>query len=137
MDIEERIKNTETHQFKMVFHNAVNDHDTLFGGTALQWMDEVAYITASRFTRMSMVTVSCGKIEFLKPIKYASFAEIIGKVVKAGKAKIEIEVVIFTEDMNSDRRSKAVEAIFTFAAIDKNHNPVRIEMAENLIDFHN
>ncbi len=137
MDIQERIKNTETHQFKMVFHNAVNDHDTLFGGTAMQWMDEVAYITATRFTRMSMVTVCCGKIEFLKPIKYGSFAEIVGKVTKAGKAKIEIEVVIFTEDMNSDTRSKAVEGSFSFAAIDKNHNPIRIEMVDSLINCHN
>ncbi len=134
MNLQERIMNTETRQFKMIFHNAVNDYDTLFGGTAMQWMDEVAYITATRFTRMNMVTVCCGKMEFLKPIKYGSFAEIIGKVTKAGKAKIEIEVEIFTEDMDSDNRSKAVEASFTFAAIDKDHNPVRIEMVESLIN---
>ena len=134
MNIQERIRITETRQFKMIFHNAVNDHDTLFGGTAMQWMDEVAYITATRFTRMNMVTVCCGKIEFLKPIKYGSFAEIIGRVIKAGKAKIEIEVEIFTEDMSSDNRKKAVEASFTFAAIDNDHNPIRIEMVDSLIN---
>jgi acyl-CoA hydrolase len=137
MDIQEKIKNSETRQFRMIFHNTVNDNDMLFGGTAMQWMDEVAYITATRFTRMNMVTVCCGKMEFLKPIKYGSFAEIIGKVIKAGKAKIEIEVEIFTEDMNSDTRSKAVEASFTFAAIDKDHNPIRIEMVESIINNHN
>jgi acyl-CoA hydrolase len=132
MNLQDRIMNTETFQFKMIFHNAVNDYDTLFCGTAMQWMDEVAYITATRFTRMNMVTVCCSKIEFLKPIKYGSFAEIIGKVTKAGKAKIEIDVEIFTEDMNSDKRSKAVEASFTFAAIDKEHNPVRIEIFDSI-----
>jgi len=134
MNIQERIKITETHQFKMIFHNMVNNHDTLFGGTAMKWMDEVAYITATRYTRMNMVTVCCSKIEFIKPIKYGSFAEIVGKVTKAGNAKIEIEVEIYIEDMNSDNRSKAVAACFTFAAIDKEHNPVRIEMFDNFIN---
>jgi acyl-CoA hydrolase len=130
MNLQERIMNTETRQFKMIFHNAVNDHDTLFGGTAMQWMDEVAYITATRFTRMNMVTVCSDKVEFLKPITYGSFAEIIGKVVKVGNVKLIIRVEIFIEDMLSDNRTKAVEASFTFAAIDKDHNPVRIEIKD-------
>ncbi len=45
------IKKSETRQFKVIFPSTLNDHDTLFGGTAMQWMDEVAYITATRFTR--------------------------------------------------------------------------------------
>lgn len=121
----------------MVFHNTVNDNDTLFGGTAMQWMDEVAYITATRFTRMNMVTVCCDKIEFLKPITYGSIAEIIGKVIKVGNVKIFIKVEIFIEDMASDIRIKAVEASFTFAAIDKDYNPIRIEFNSSNINSHN
>jgi acyl-CoA hydrolase len=128
MNIQERINNTETRQFKMIFHNTVNDNDTLFGGIAMQWMDEVAYIAATRFTRMNMVTVCSDKVEFLKPITYGSIAEIVGKVVTVGNVKIIIKVEIFIEDMVSDNRTKAVEASFTFAAIDKDHNPVRIAM---------
>jgi acyl-CoA hydrolase len=133
MNFLNRIENTETRQFKMIFHNTVNDNDTLFGGTAMQWMDEVAYITATRFTRMNMVTVCSDKIEFLKPIKYGSIAEIIGKVSKVGNAKIVINVEIFIEDMVSDARNKAVEASFTFAAIDKNNIPVRITIEDTSV----
>ncbi len=104
----------------------LNDHDTLFGGIAMQWMDEVAYITAIRFTRSKMVTVSVEKINFLLPMKSGKIAEIIGKVTKVKNAKIEIQVEIFIEDMYSDNRQKSVEAFFTFAAINDKDQPIPI-----------
>ena len=47
MTLEERIKNSETRIFKAVFPNTTNHYDTLFGGTAMHMMDEVAFITAT------------------------------------------------------------------------------------------
>ena len=52
-----------------VFPNTTNHYDTLFGGTALQWMDEVAfYYSHSLFKTKKMVTVSSDKIDFNKAI---------------------------------------------------------------------
>ncbi len=51
MNIEEKIKNSETSIFKAVFPNTTNHYDTLFGGMAMQMMDEVAFIAATRFSR--------------------------------------------------------------------------------------
>jgi acyl-CoA hydrolase len=96
----------------------------------MQWMDEVAYITAKRFARMNMVTVSSEKIEFLKPIQLGSIVEIVGKVVKVGNVKINIRVEIFVEEVDTYSRNKAVEAVFTFVAINGNSNPVRIDFEE-------
>ena len=64
MDIETRIQNAETRIFKVVFPNTTNHYNTLFGGTAMQLMDEVAFITATRFSRKRVVTVSSSKIDF-------------------------------------------------------------------------
>ena len=129
MNLEDRVLSSETHQFKMIFHNTVNDHDTLFGGTAMQWMDEVAYITATRFSRMKMVTVSSERVDFIKPINCGSIVEIIGKVIKVGTVRIEIQVEIFIESVENDIRNKAVEALFTFAAIDNKNNPIPLGLA--------
>lgn len=52
--MEERIIQSETRQFKAIFPNTLNANETLFGGQAMKWMDEVAYITATRFTRQKM-----------------------------------------------------------------------------------
>jgi acyl-CoA hydrolase len=65
---EDKIKAAETHIFKAVFPNTTNHYDTLFGGTAMYLMDEVAFITATRFTRQKMVTVSSDRIDFTKVI---------------------------------------------------------------------
>ena len=89
-------------------------------------MDEVAYITAIRFTRKKMVTVSVDKVNFLLPVRSGTIAEIFGKIIKVRNVKIEIQVEIFVEEMYSNRREKAIEAIFTFAAVNDLNKPVRI-----------
>ncbi len=83
--MDERIMKSETRQFKVIFPSTLNDHDTLFSGNAMQWMDEVAYITAIRFPIKKMVTVLADKVQFLLPMKSGTIAEIIGKVTKIKK----------------------------------------------------
>jgi len=97
MNPTERISSTETHQFRMIFNDALNDNEILFGGLAMKWMDEVAYITALRYTRMKVVTVSVDNLKFLQAIKPGSMIEIIGRVVKAGTIKIEIQVTYLSK----------------------------------------
>ncbi|MFP4023684.1 MAG: acyl-CoA thioesterase [Thiohalospira sp.] len=126
MDIQKQKIKAETRQVKVVFKNLINDHNTLFGGIALQWMDEVAYITATRFCRKKVVTVSTGKIDFKKPIPYGTIAELIGSVEKAGTVKLEINVKIFIEEKYTDTRTLAVEGNFIFAAVDDNNQPVKL-----------
>jgi len=82
--MEERIKESETRQCKAIFPGSLNANETLFGGQAMQWMDEVAYITATRFTRKKMFTVSTDNIKFLKTVSTGMFVEIVGKVEKVG-----------------------------------------------------
>ena len=73
MNIEERIARSETRQFKVIIPGVLNAHNTLFGGIAMQWMDEVAYITATRFTRQKVVTVSSDKINFRHAVPYGNY----------------------------------------------------------------
>ena len=126
MNLEEKIKNSETHIFKMVFPNTTNHYDTLFGGTAMQMMDEVAFIAATRFSRMKMVTVSTDKIDFKKPIPAGTIVELIGRVTHVGTTSLKVKVEIFIEQMYSEHREKAISGDFTFVAIDENKKPVKI-----------
>ena len=126
MTIEDRINKSGTRQVKIVFKNLINDHNTLFGGIALQWMDEVAYITATRFCKKKVVTISTGKIDFKKPIPYGTIVELVCIVSNIGAVKLEINVQIFTEEKYTDSREKAVEGNFYFAAVDENNQPVRL-----------
>jgi len=127
MSREEKIKQSETRIFKAVFPNTTNHYDTLFGGTAMQLMDEVAFITATRFCRQRMVTVSSDRIDFNKPIPAGTIVELIGKVSYTGNTSLKVRVDIFIEQMYSDEREKAVSGEFTFVAIDENKKSTKIE----------
>ncbi len=125
--MEERIRNSETRQFKAIFPNTLNANDTLFGGKAMQWMDEVAYITATRFTRQRMFTINTEKIKFLKAVSPNSIVEVIGRIEKAQAVKLKVKVQIFVEEMYGQERDKAVEGIFVFSSLDENRRPQKID----------
>lgn len=127
MTKEEKVKKSETRIFKAVFPNTTNHYDTLFGGTAMQLMDEAAFITATRFSRQRMVTVSSDRIDFKKPIPAGTIVELIGKVSYTGTTSLKVRVDIFIEQMYSDEREKAVSGEFTFVAIDDDKRPVKIK----------
>jgi acyl-CoA hydrolase len=126
MDIESRITHSTTRIFKAVFPNTTNHYDTLFGGTAMQMMDEVAFITATRFSRKRVVTVSSDKIDFKKPIPAGTIVELIGKVVQVGNKSLRVLVEIYVEEMYSDSREKAVTGDFTFVAIDEHKRSIPV-----------
>lgn len=124
--LEERIRRSETRIFKAVFPATTNHYDTLFGGTAMQLMDEVAFIAATRFSRQKMVTVSSDKIDFKKPIPSGTIIELVGKITYIGTTSLKVRVDIYIEQMYAEQRDKAVSGEFTFVAIDDQKRPVRI-----------
>ena len=124
--IDDRIADAETRIFKAVFPSTTNHYDTLFGGTALQLMDEVAFIAATRFSRKRMVTVSSDKINFTKSIPAGTIIELVGRVEHVGNTSIRIAVEIFVEEMYSMERHQAIHGTFTFVALDEDKKPIRI-----------
>ncbi len=48
---------TETRLMEMVFPGQANHYGTLFGGQALALMDKAAFMVASRYARLPVVTV--------------------------------------------------------------------------------
>ena len=130
MAYEKQIAGSVTRIFKAVFPNTVNHYDTLFGGTAMQLMDEVAFITATRFSRMRMVTVSSDRIDFTKPIAHGTIIELAGEVTEVGKTSLKVRVTVYVEQMYAGHREKAIEGTFTFVAIDDQKRPTMIVLPQ-------
>lgn len=117
---------SETTQQKLVFRDSLNDQGNLFGGTALKWMDEVSYITASKFSHQRMVTVSVEKVRFLFPIPMGSWVEVTGRVVSVGKVKLTIGVEIWMHELRTEKCRKAVDGFFVFAPVNEQGAPVAL-----------
>lgn len=125
-DIAHRINQSEARVIKAVFPSITNHHNTLFGGEALAWMDETAFIAATRFCRKALVTVSSDRIDFKKPIPAGTLAELIARVIHVGNTSLKVEVNIFVEDMYHDHREHAIRGVFTFVAVDEQRNPTQV-----------
>lgn len=119
MSFYERKEKSRTRVFKAVFPGETNHYDTLFGGTALQWMDEVAFIAATRFTRQKVVTVSSDKVNFKMPIPAGTIVELDAQVVKVGNTSLEVSVDVYREDMYCENRVLALHGNFVFVSLDK------------------
>ncbi|MDF7819976.1 acyl-CoA thioesterase [Runella sp. MFBS21] len=126
MTQQERIQKAETHVFKAVFPHTTNHYDTLFGGTAMQWMDEIAFITATRYSRQRFVTVSSDKIDFKKAIPHGTIVELIGSVKHIGRSSMQVLVEVYVENMYEEYREKAIKGSFTFVAIDEHKKTIPI-----------
>ncbi|MDF3866659.1 acyl-CoA thioesterase [Pseudomonas denitrificans (nom. rej.)] len=125
-EILRRTELSETRVTKAIFPPTTNHHNTLFGGTALAWMDEVSFIAATRFCRLPLVTVSTDRIDFKHSIPAGSIVELIGRVVKVGNTSLKVEVEVFVESMAADGREKAIHGQFSFVAIDDEKRPVPV-----------
>ena len=124
--ITKQIENSVTRKVQAIFPDVTNHYDTLFGGTALKWMDEIAFICATRFSHQKVVTVSTDRIDFKKPIPAGKIVELIAKVKKVGETSLIVGVEMYIEDMYGPHRELAVKGDFTFVAIDENRKPVKI-----------
>jgi len=132
MSQQELFQDAETRQCKMVFPGTLNANETLFGGELMKWMDEVAFICATRATRQRMFTASVEKLEFTCPVKEKSIAEVIARVKNAGSVKLEIEVKMYTEFLHSSERQLAAKADFIMTALNDSNKVTRLLLPQSL-----
>lgn len=124
--IQALIEQSKTSIFKAVFPRTTNHYDTLFGGTALDLMDETAFITATRFSRQKVVTVSTDRIDFNRPIPAGTIIELIGQVCRVGRTSLDVQVEVYLEHMYENIRESAIKGIFKFVAIDEERKPTPV-----------
>jgi acyl-CoA hydrolase len=89
-------------------------------------MDEVAFMTATRFSRKKVVTVSSDRIDFSEPIPSGTIIELVGRVIHVGHTSVKVRVDIYIEEMYREYRKKAISGTFTLVAIDDHKKPVEI-----------
>lgn len=122
----ERIEHARTRITKLVFPQDTNPLGTLYGGTALQWMDEVAFLTATRFSRRQVVTVSMDRVDFKVPIPQGAIIELVGEVDRVGRTSMTIQVRILLEDAMVGTQELAIEGHLVMVAVDQDMKPVGI-----------
>jgi acyl-CoA hydrolase len=121
-----RITQSRTRITKLVFPHDTNPIGTLYGGTALHWMDEVAFLTATRFARRQVVTVSMDRVDFKVPIPEGAIVELVGEVTRIGRTSMTVHVKILLENPMAATQELAIQGTLVMVAVDKQMKPVEI-----------
>jgi acyl-CoA hydrolase len=108
---------------EIVYPEDTNSQGTLFGGHAMSLMDRLAFIVASRFTRMPVVTASSEKIEFRSPVKQGEMVELVGSVVDVGRTSLRIRIEMHREDLLTGDRSLCTTGEFVMVAVGDDGRP--------------
>lgn len=112
---------------KIVTPDLLNPNGTLFGGVIMSWIDEVAFMSARRYSgRPFVVTASIDNITFMMPLRQGDHVILTSQVNYAGKTSMEIGVKVEREDPYTGKKAQATSAYLTFVALDKRSRPKRV-----------
>lgn len=110
----------------LVLPSETNHLNNLFGGELLARMDRAASIAAQRHSRTICVTASVNHVAFTKAIPLGSVVTVEAKVSRSFNTSMEIYIDVWIEDRASGDRTKTMEAIYTFVAVDTKGIPVEV-----------
>ncbi|MBP3703360.1 MAG: acyl-CoA thioesterase [Lachnospiraceae bacterium] len=125
MEIAKRVQESLTEQVHLVMNGDINGHDRLFGGKLMQWIDEVAVITARRHASHTVTTAAVENLTFQEGAYMGELVVLVGRLVSVGRSSMKVRVDVYKEQKNGERHS-INEAFLTLVALDKNDNPVEV-----------
>jgi acyl-CoA hydrolase len=103
-----------------------NNHNTLFGGKLMSYIDDIAAISAVRHCRKPVVTASTDSIHFLHPIRQTDSVCLESYVTWTGKSSMEVFVKVIAENLLTGDRQIAATAFLTFVALDEDGKPIYV-----------
>ncbi len=112
---------------QIVFPFHVNHYGTLFGGYALQWMDQAAWLCATRFARKTMVTIASDRVEFKRSVPEGTIVMLRAKIVKIGNTSVTVEVEMQAERPLTAERFLATRGHFVMVALDETGKPTAVK----------
>lgn len=114
----------ETRLIDLVFPGETNHHGTLFGGSALAYMDKAAYIAAARHGHCDFVTASCEHIDFARPARLGAIIEATGRIIRVGRRSLTVETDLVAEELKSGARHLCAQGRFNLVAPDRDAAPL-------------
>lgn len=103
-----------------------NNHDTLYGGKLMSYIDNVAARAAMRHARRPVVTASTDSIDFLHPVKVNNEVCLEAFVTWTHRTSMEIFVKVIGEDLLTGERTVCATSFLTFVALDENGRPTDV-----------
>lgn len=117
---------SRTVQTKLVLPADTNHLETIFGGTVLSQIDEIAAIAAMKHSKHVVVTASIDRVNFVSSAKVGDILYLEAVVVSTGRTSMEIYVKVECEDLQTGERTITTTSFLTMVAINERGVPVPV-----------
>ena len=101
----------------------INSNGHIFGGWVLSQMDIAAGIVAAREADGPVATVAIEAMEFIAPILMHDLVSVYARIERIGRTSIAIRIDVIASRDRGKNEVKVTEGLFTFVALDDNHQP--------------
>jgi acyl-CoA hydrolase len=87
--------------YKVVRPVHLNHFGHLFGGELLKWVDEIAWVAASRdFPTCKFVTVGMDRVEFRRGVSQGTLLRFAVQHVRSGHSSVQYAVTVYADDLD-------------------------------------
>ena len=107
----------------------INANGHIFGGWVLSQMDIAAGIVASRRAKGPVATVAIEAMEFIAPIHLRDLISVYADIERVGRTSMGVKIEVIAERDLGETQVKVTEGLFTFVALDANHQPRPVDSA--------
>jgi len=121
---------------QVVLPNDSNPLGFILGGTVMHLIDITGAIACHRHTNTLALTAGVDGLEFIHPIKVGDLILLKSRVTCVFGTSLEVEVEVFSEEIQTGLRKLTSRAYLTFVSIDKDGKaqkvpPLLVETADD------
>ncbi|KAF9114857.1 Acyl-coenzyme A thioesterase 11 [Mortierella sp. AM989] len=102
---------------QLVLPQHANSLSITFGGQVMKWMENVAAVSASRFSRVPIVTASIDSLQFHRKTMIGDCLTMRSVVTRVFKSSMEVYVFVDSENLVTGKQTFTNEAFFSMVAI--------------------
>jgi acyl-CoA hydrolase len=118
-----RWQDSATETVQVVLPNDSNPLGFMLGGAVMHLIDITGAIACHRHTNTLALTAGVDGLEFLHPVKVGDMVILKSRVTCTFTTSLEVEVEVFSEEIETGTRRLTSRAFLTFVAIDRDGKP--------------
>ena len=121
-----------TESSKIVQSKDINGQNRLFGGRLMEWIDEVAALTAMRHFGGLVTTCAVDSLVFKHGAKLNQVVVLTGKVTYVGNTSLEVRVDTYVEEVETGERFAINHAYLILVHVNDDGDPTPIRYGLDL-----
>jgi acyl-CoA hydrolase len=113
------IERLDVESYKVVRPEFLNHYGYLFGGFLLKWVDEIAWIAASRdHPGCHFVTVAMDRVEFHRGVREGAVLRFDAVTSCRGTTSVNYSVHVYADDLETGDEEPIFTTCITFVRVD-------------------